>query len=57
MMQGPQMDMPLMISGIIEHAALHHGDTEVAACTKLNLSGMLPVYSARRKKRSERAMR
>lgn len=31
MMQGLQMDMPLMISGFIEHAALYHGDTEIVA--------------------------
>jgi 3-(methylthio)propionyl---CoA ligase len=28
MMQGLQMDMPLMISGLIEHAGRYHADTE-----------------------------
>ncbi|MBI3744575.1 MAG: AMP-binding protein, partial [Chloroflexi bacterium] len=32
-MLGLQMDMPLMISGLIEHAALYHGDTEIVART------------------------
>lgn len=27
------MDMPLLLSGLIEHAALYHGDTEIVART------------------------
>ena len=42
MMQGLQMDVPLMISGLIEHAALYHGDTEVVART---IEGKLHRYS------------
>ena len=33
MMLGLQMDAPLMISGLIEHAAAYHGDTEIVART------------------------
>src|SRR6476661_4885542 len=33
MMLGLQMDAPLMISGLIEHAASYHGDTEIVART------------------------
>ena len=32
-MLGLQMDMPLLLSGLIEHAALYHGDTEIVART------------------------
>jgi hypothetical protein len=56
-MQALQTDIPLMISGLIEHAAAYHADTEIVARAKLDLSGRLQVYSARRKKRSGRAMR
>jgi fatty-acyl-CoA synthase len=40
-MLGLQMDMPLMISGLIEHAALYHGDTEIVART---IEGSLHRY-------------
>jgi 3-(methylthio)propionyl---CoA ligase len=33
-MQGQMMEMPLLISSLIEHAARHHGDTEIVSrCT------------------------
>jgi fatty-acyl-CoA synthase len=42
MMLGLQMDMPLMLSGLIEHAALYHGDTEIVART---IEGTLHRYT------------
>ena len=30
-MQGLMMDMPLLISSILQHAARHHGDTEIVS--------------------------
>jgi fatty-acyl-CoA synthase len=42
MMQGLQMDMPLMISGLIEHAGRYHGDTEIVART---IEGKLHRYT------------
>lgn len=30
-MRGLMMDMPLMISAVIQHAADYHGDTEIVA--------------------------
>ena len=30
-MQGLMMDMPLLISSILRHAARHHGDTEIVS--------------------------
>jgi acyl-CoA synthetase (AMP-forming)/AMP-acid ligase II len=30
-MHGQMMDMPLLISSIIEHAARHHSDTEIVS--------------------------
>jgi acyl-CoA synthetase (AMP-forming)/AMP-acid ligase II len=41
-MLGLQMDMPLMLSGLIEHAALYHGDTEIVART---IEGHLHRYT------------
>ena len=32
-MQGLMMDQPLLISGLIQHAARHHGDTEIVSKT------------------------
>jgi fatty-acyl-CoA synthase len=32
-MQGLMMDMPLLISGLIQHADRHHGDTEIVSKT------------------------
>ena len=32
-MQGLMMDRPLLISSIIDHAALYHGDTEIVSRT------------------------
>lgn len=30
-MQGLMMDMPLLISTILQHAARHHGDTQIVS--------------------------
>ena len=30
-MQGLMMDMPLLISSILQHADRHHGDTEIVS--------------------------
>jgi fatty-acyl-CoA synthase len=30
-MQGLMMDMPLLVSSILQHAARHHGDTEIVS--------------------------
>jgi fatty-acyl-CoA synthase len=43
-MQGLMMDMPLLISGLIEHAADFHGETEIVART---IEGRLHRYTYR----------
>ncbi len=40
-MQGLMMDMPLLISSLLEHAARHHGDTEIVS---KNVDGGLHRY-------------
>jgi len=43
-MQGLMMDQPLLISGLLQHAARHHGDTEIVS---RNVDGSLHRYGYR----------
>ncbi len=43
-MQGLMMDQPLLISGLLQHAARHHGDTEVVS---KNVDGSIHRYGYR----------
>ena len=54
MMRGLMMDAPLMISGILRHAALNHGGREIV--TRLPESGEIHRYGYRDAwKRSQQA--
>ncbi len=43
-MQGLMMDMPLLVSGLLQHADRHHGDTEIVS---KNVDGSLHRYTYR----------
>src|SRR3981081_909581 len=43
-MQGLMMEQPLLISGLLQHAAKHHGDTEIVS---KNVDGSIHRYGYR----------
>src|SRR5215813_4760182 len=53
-MQGLMMDMPLLISSLIEHADRHHGDTEIVSKTVED--GSLHRYTYREAHRRARRL-